>query len=239
MSYTYNSKELKRDSANIIVPFLADLFQPASVIDVGCGLGTWLSVFYENGITDILGIDGDYIDIESLRIPRKNFVSVDLENQLQIDRKYDLLICLEVAEHLSDFRAESFIREITQLSNIIIFSAAIPFQGGEGHLNEQYPEYWIKLFNKFGFRGDDILRPMFWNDCNINWWYRQNVLVFKRVQEEFNQDAISALISRELYESKVDYIKRLEDKIDKIVTGKEALKYYFKLWKRALKSWVK
>ncbi|MEM3896848.1 MAG: hypothetical protein QW763_06255, partial [Archaeoglobaceae archaeon] len=61
---------------------------------------------------------------------------------------------------------------------VVLFSAAIPFQGGVRHINEQWPEYWVKLFEKKSFVPIDYLRWQIWNIQDIEVWYRQNVLLF-------------------------------------------------------------
>ena len=63
----------------------------------------------------------------------------DLAQPLQIDRRFDLALSLEVAEHLPPECGSEFVQTLTDLSSVILFSAAIPFQGGTDHLNEQWP----------------------------------------------------------------------------------------------------
>ncbi len=176
-----------RQSAQEIVPLLVDLIRPKSVVDVGCGLGAWLSVFQEYGVRDILGIDGSLVDKNSLEIPKDKFLALDLETPLRLDRSFDLVLSLEVAEHLSPSCAEAFVESLVRLGPVILFSAAIPFQGkpnqgGTHHLNEQWPDYWAKLFNARGFRTVDFLREKFWHNEKIDWWYRQNILIFSRAE---------------------------------------------------------
>lgn len=165
-------------SAKIIVPMIVELVKPKSVVDVGCGRGEFLSVFWNLGIKDILGIDGDHVDKNKLLIPKEFFLPWDLEKPLKIDRQFDLAISLEVAEHLSPTSAEIFVTTLTELAPVVLFSAAIPFQGGVRHINEQWPEYWVKLFEKKSFVPIDYLRWQIWNIQDIEVWYRQNVLLF-------------------------------------------------------------
>lgn len=49
-------------SAQVVVPIAIELARPKSVVDVGCGDGTWLSVFRHLGVNDTLGLDGDYVN---------------------------------------------------------------------------------------------------------------------------------------------------------------------------------
>jgi SAM-dependent methyltransferase len=171
-------QEGSRKSAKEIIPLILELIQPQSVIDVGCGVGTWLSVFKEFGIKHCLGIDGDYIDKNMLQIPSEEFLSYDLKKPISIDKNFELVVSLEVAEHLPSECAETFIKSLTRLGEVILFSAAIPFQGGTGHLNEQWPEYWVQYFQKQGYLVVDYLRKKIWNNEKVEFWYAQNILIF-------------------------------------------------------------
>src|SRR5215467_13018648 len=124
-----------RRSASQIVPLVLELVQPKSVIDVGCGVGAWLSVFNECGVEDFYGLDGEYVDRNMLEIPHQRFLAVDLTKPIQLNRQFDLVVSLEVAEHLPDNCAEMFVDSLTKLGRVILFSAAIPHQGGTRHVN--------------------------------------------------------------------------------------------------------
>jgi SAM-dependent methyltransferase len=167
-----------RTSADLIVPMLVDLVRPQSVVDVGCGTGNWLRAFGDNGIGELRGFDGPWLDVAQLLIPREIFTHADLEKPVDAGRRFDLAISLEVAEHLSPSAAEGFVNSLTALSDVVVFSAAIPFQGGENHLNEQWPEYWEELFAKRGYVAIDCLRWRLWNEKSVHYWYRQNMLVY-------------------------------------------------------------
>lgn len=166
------------NAASRIVPNVLEIIQPTSVIDIGCATGEFLAVFREHGIEDILGIDGAYVPRSQLVIPQENFIPLDLNRPFTLDRTYDLVVCLETAEHLSPQSADDFIASLTLLASIILFSAAIPYQRGHGHLNEQWPEYWADLFKQHGFVPVDTLRRNIWHDREIPYWYRQNMLFF-------------------------------------------------------------
>ena len=166
-------------SAKIILSIVAGIL-PAikSAVDVGCGVGTWLSVLKENNITDILGIDGSWVEKELLEIPEYNFMQANLEEAVKVDRRFDLAISLEAAEHLHPGSAVKFVASLVGLSDFVLFSAAIPFQHGRHHINEQWPDYWAGLFEEHNYAVVDCIRKEIWNDKNIQIWYRQNILIF-------------------------------------------------------------
>lgn len=163
-------REGSQRSAAAVVPRVVERFEPHTVVDVGCGEGIWGKAFEDAGC-EVLGLDGHPEPI----IPAR---SVDLRETLPtFENRFDLAVCLEVAEHLPLERAASFIAELCGLSDTILFSAAVPGQGGTDHLNEQWPQYWVDLFNDNGFVVFDDLRWAIWEDERVSWWYRQNLLV--------------------------------------------------------------
>lgn len=169
-----------RASARRILPEVLALVKPTSIVDVGCGVGTWLVAAEQAGLSDYLGIDGDYVDVAQLEIPRERFVARDLQQPLQLDRQFDLVMSLEVAEHLPPDRADAFVASLTGLGPVVLFSAAIPHQNGNNHLNEQWPEYWADRFRARGYLAVDCVRSRVWNDPAVEPWYAQNTLLFVR-----------------------------------------------------------
>lgn len=169
-----------RMSAKEIVPLVLELIQPKHVIDIGCGVGTWLSVFKEHGVEDISGVDGEWVDKKLLQIPEEKFITSDMKKPFRIDKRFDLVISLEVAEHLPIEYAETFIDSLTQLGSAVLFSAAIPGQGGTYHINEQWPEYWVQYFQKRDYVVIDCIRKKIWQNANVDYWYAQNILLFVR-----------------------------------------------------------
>ncbi len=165
-------------SARVVVPLVAGLVQPRSVVDIGCGLGTWLKAFVEHGITDCLGLDGDYVDRSKLLIPAEKYRAADLAKPLELGRTFDLAVCLEVAEHLPPRHAIQLIRSLTALAPCVLFSAAAPGQGGTQHVNEQWPSYWRKMFSSVGYSRLDPIRPQIWRNRSVDWWYRQNIYLY-------------------------------------------------------------
>ena len=204
--YVHDTSIHHSKDAELIVPFIIKLFNPSSVVDVGCGLGHFLKAFIDAGIKDAAGVEGPWLDKTKLAIDKVNVVQIrNLEQPFDMGRRFDIVLCLEVAEHLNEDAAEQFVQILTSHSDIIIFSAAIPYQGGQNHVNEQWTEYWQELFNKHDYKMYDIIRPYIWNIQDIFWWYRQNIVVCIRsgADAKFRTDSINNYIHPELYLSKV------------------------------------
>jgi SAM-dependent methyltransferase len=167
-------------SAEKILGLLFEISKPNSVLDVGCGLGIWLSLAKSLGVTDVHGIEGPWLNPKQLRIDPASVTIQDLEKPFHLDRSFDLVISLEVAEHLPPKAAKTFIASLVSHGDIILFSAAIPYQSGRNHLNEQFPSYWADLFDQFDFIPIDFIRKQIWEDKRIFWWLRQNIMLFVR-----------------------------------------------------------
>jgi 2-polyprenyl-3-methyl-5-hydroxy-6-metoxy-1,4-benzoquinol methylase len=136
--YFYESQLIQsKKSANQILPIIEDWFSPSSIIDVGCGVGAWLEQWKQiNPEKEVTGYDADFVNESLLLIKPEEFVTTDLNETIKSSSKAELLMCLEVAEHLNEKRADSFISDLTSLSDVILFSAAIPGQEGTHHINE-------------------------------------------------------------------------------------------------------
>lgn len=165
-------------SAEEIVPLVLEYVQPRSVADVGCGIGTWLSVFKRHGVKEVLGMDGEYVDRNALQISAREFLPLDLREPFRAERCFDLVLSLEVAEHLPEACAETFIASLVGLGPLVLFSAAIPFQGGTNHRNAQWPDYWAQKFSRHGYAPIDCLRRRIWQNAKVEWWYAQNLMFY-------------------------------------------------------------
>lgn len=164
-------------SAAVVVPILMDLLAPNSVVDVGCGVGCWLEAFGRAGVTDRRGFDFSLPARATALVPEGVVEIRDLTRTITVDRRFDLALCLEVAEHLPIERAAELVRDLTRLADVVVFSAAVPGQGGNGHINEQWPSWWSRLFATEGFVTCDPIRPAVWSNDAVDYWYRQNCLV--------------------------------------------------------------
>lgn len=204
-------------SAEIMVPMVIDLVKPESVIDVGCGIGTWLSVYKSNGVRHILGLDGDYINRKSLEIDPSDFRATDLTGDFNVNHTFDLVQSLEVAEHLDRVFAEQFVARLVALGPVVLFSAAVPYQLGTHHVNEQFLPYWCELFAGHGYELIDCFRPEVWNNDKVEVCYRQNVVLFVasdriasdpvlRSAYEKSNKVLCSIIHPELFKPRVDRV---------------------------------
>lgn len=215
MSYVHLEIVHNTKSPSLILPILFEVFRPNSVLDVGTGLGTWLKVCKDLGVDEILGVDGKYVDMNKVVIPKENFLAHDLTDisSLKLDKKFDLAICLEVAEHLPSEHAQNLVNFLTKSSDVILFSAALPFQGGQGHINENYLSYWTEMFYALGYTLYDFIRPQIWEDDRIQWWYKQNIVLFSRINLHIPDTAPSfygkSIVHPDLYSSRMQSYKHL------------------------------
>jgi SAM-dependent methyltransferase len=215
-----------RHSAHVILSMLLKMFKPKSMLDVGCGLGTWLSVAREMGVREVNGIDGVWLDKTRLRVPADLVQVLDLEKPFDLGRRFDLVTCLEVAEHLDGSIARNFIASITAHTDVLLFSAAIPFQGGHHHVNEQWPDYWQALFQEKGYQPVDFIRERIWKDNSILWWLRQNILLFvndRSVQDNNSFRELSrstsplSMVHPEVYMLKMKAAQTVIDEHNKLI----------------------
>ncbi|MGB4775347.1 MAG: methyltransferase domain-containing protein [Daejeonella sp.] len=215
--YSIQSKS-SYNSAREVVPLILNLIQPNSIVDIGCGLGTWLKAFDELGVTDYIGVDGDYVKKDDLYIESSKFRINDISTTFELNRVFDLAISLEVGEHISEENSDVFVENICRHSKVVLFSAAIKFQGGTNHVNEQMQNYWVEKFMKLGYKASDVIRNKIWLNTIIQPHYRQNIILFihesvidkfqNKILEINGLDFCTSVVHPEVFMDKVDYKKQ-------------------------------
>jgi hypothetical protein len=167
-----------RNSARVVSSLLLDEMPIASLLDVGGGHGAWAREWLRAGVSEALVVDGSYVSSGQLVIPGRMFEAHDLSRPVDIGRRFDLVQSLEVAEHISSDAADTFIGNLVRHGDVVLFSAAVPHQGGEHHVNEQPPEYWRAKFAEHGYEAYDWLRPQLAERREVMPWYRYNCFLY-------------------------------------------------------------
>lgn len=175
--YAYNNR-VALTSARTVVPHVAALLAPGSVLDVGCGVGAWCQVWLENGADEVTGADGDYVERERLLIGTERFIAANLAQPFNAGARFDLVMSLEVAEHVPEAHADTFVANLIRHGDVVMFSAAVPGQGGEFHVNERPLGYWREKFAVHGYECFDPIRPLLRDDADVAPWYRFNTLLY-------------------------------------------------------------
>jgi SAM-dependent methyltransferase len=167
-------------SARVIVSHLARRLAPRSVLDVGCGRGAWLAAWAAQGATRLVGVDGPWNDGAAMAHPAIEFRAADLEAPPAPGERFDLAMSIEVVEHLSPAAGAAVVRTLAAAADAVLFSAAMPGQGGVHHVHERWPSHWAALFREHGFAPVDAVRPAVWGDARVMPWHRANAFVYLR-----------------------------------------------------------
>lgn len=251
--YIHDEEAHNLNDPRIILPLVVEILKPKNVVDIGCGIGTFLKVFKELGVEEVLGLDGPWVNKNLLRkyIADNEFQQVNLEQGFTLGKKYDLLVCLEVLEHLDEKYADTVVESLTKAGKYILFSAAVPGQMGQNHLNEQWIEYWSDKFEAKGYKTYDVLRPIFWNNKELARWYKQNMFLLTEEKnatavEQFKKlsdNSLKNLIHPEYYNLRVNEIKALQmqsqslaKELTQLKQGKMTFKNYLKLNAKYLRN---
>ncbi len=177
-----NQRAGSLESAKIVLDRLKPVLgEVRAALDVGCGAGGWLrslgEAFPDAGL---FGVDHPDVPAQQMFIDPANFSGRDLSEPFDLGRTFDIVLSLEVAEHVNPDRAEVFIDNLARHGDRIVFSAATPRQGGTGHVNEQWPSYWAEKFAARGYNRRDVIRPLIWDEDRVASWYKQNMMLYLR-----------------------------------------------------------
>jgi SAM-dependent methyltransferase len=209
---------------------------PITLLDVGCGTGTWLRAAADLGVLQVVGVDGVVVAESHLHVPRSNIEHCDLTASFDLGRRFDVVLCLEVAEHIPESAAATLISSIVGHSDKVLFSAACPGQPGQHHVNCQWPDYWQCLFNSHGFVCDDSIRWQIWEDSRIEPWYRQNIFWARHDPLKAGQEPrLRPVIHPELVESlsRTFVTKAVHKELQLIAAGSMRWSWYFAIPMRA------
>jgi SAM-dependent methyltransferase len=214
------------ESARSMLRILFDLYRPESVVDFGCGRGAWLAAARMLGSRRLTGLDGDWVEREELLHPDIDFIPTDFSAAADAaPGTFDLCISVEVAEHIEETHADDFVQRLCDSSPIVMFGAAVPGQGGVNHVNEQWQSYWARKFEMAGYGCFDVFRPAVWNLESVEWWYRQNTLLYVSTRDRTLEkerlkpfepkviDLVHPLMLASMTESEANRIQRLMERL--------------------------
>jgi hypothetical protein len=157
-------------SASVVVPALVSYLGCRSMVDLGSGQGEWVEAFAA------LGVDATGVDIAAPEPENRH----DLTVPLNLGRRFDLALSLEVGEHLPEPAADTLVDSAVTHADVVVFSAATVGQEGIGHINCQPHEYWHEKFAARGYVMSDPFRPVLAGDDRVSPWYRDNLFMYER-----------------------------------------------------------
>ena len=165
----------------LLADAVVELVEPKTAVDVGCGTGLVLTRLKERGV-EVTGIEGSRHAIELSGLGDR-VIKANLEREVPRLGTFDVCFCIEVAEHLPGRSASPLVNGLTDLSDVVVFTAAPPGQGGSHHVNEQPPSYWEERFGARGFardaEGEGMLKARI-ADIQEPAWMHQNLMLFRR-----------------------------------------------------------
>ena len=204
-----------------VLPIIGDI---GSVVDIGCGAGGWLRAFKERlPELEILGLDGGGVPEETLFIDPAHYRAADLTKPQDLGRKFDLAVTLEVIEHIPSDHTDAFVQTLSRSSDVVLFSAAVPRQGGTGHVNEQWPDYWISQMQAAGFVLHDVVRPLIWTLEDVRPWYKQNCFLFAKPERKLHLEGLEdwsgrAMVHPQLFAMKTE---TFAEKVRRVLAGRK------------------
>jgi len=175
-----NFYEIEREEgpfATRLAKWIDDTYEPLEVLDIGCGPGIYVRALIDQGINAI-GIDIDP------RIKNKEYIYQ--ESVFETKRKSELVICLEVAEHIAAIDSDALISSVVNCLKPgarLIWSAAKPGQGGVGHINCRPKEFWENKFLKAGLIRNETVETLMIDHIKNGYhmgWFIQNAMIFER-----------------------------------------------------------
>lgn len=172
--------DVTSNSARLILSFLQNFVRLDSMLELGCGEAHWSANALSLGTQTVCAVDGPWNNKERLNVASSQYIEAEINRNFNVPGKFDMAICLEVAEHVDMNFATKTVSILSEASDVVLFGAAIPYQGGFGHINEQWPSWWNEKFLLAGFRPYDVIRPKFWNHPDIHYWYKQNTILYIR-----------------------------------------------------------
>lgn len=156
---------------------LIEKFGMTNVVDFGCGMGDYIKRIMD------LGYKCEAYDGNPNTPSLTNGIGkvLDFSEKFNLNRKFDLVMSLEVGEHIPKEYENIYINNICNHSNnYILISWAIIGQSGDGHVNCQNNDYVIKEMDKNGFEYDELNSINLRNLTTNAWWFKNTIMFFKK-----------------------------------------------------------
>ena len=196
--YAHSRNVHGSEGPRVALPLILGESAPVSLLDIGCGIGTWMAAAMEAGINDVRGLDGVIAPAEELVVLPELIVKQDFREDWGLGRRFDVALCLEVAEHLDEETGDKLVASLCEHSDLVVFSAAAPYQDGDHHVNCQWPAHWQEKFNREGFACEDAIRWILWDNQRIEPWYRQNLFIARKSGEAGAEGRIKSVYHPEM-----------------------------------------
>lgn len=165
--------------AENLASWIHTYIKPQKVLDIGCGgTATYVEAMRSKGI-NAKGYDPNPMVRESDYVRQVSM--------FELNEVSDLVICLEVAEHIHFIQSDEIVSKLCSFlekGGSLIFSAAQPGQGGVGHINCQYPSFWEEKFlarpNIYRNRiAESTCREVVFRGPYMG-WFRNNFMIFSK-----------------------------------------------------------
>lgn len=174
--YESHTKYYEKGIPNF-VSFLNENVEFESFADLGCGSGAFCAPF--QATKDVLGVDFSVGAEKFNYLDPKNYLSADLSKPLNLNRTYDLVMSLEVWEHLLPECEQGYLDNIFALKpKTLIISCAPPGQWGRHHYTPRTGEEVVKIVSSRGYSLNQGLTEKFRTIKKLAGFYKKNTHVF-------------------------------------------------------------
>jgi hypothetical protein len=155
-----------------IIKKISELYEPIAVADLGCGDGWYCQQLKQKWKNTVIhGYEG-CVDMKTEGVYDDIFI-LDLSLKRYVGIKYDLVLCIEVGEHIPLEKEQTFLDNVKEFCDcFLVMSWALPKQGGRGHFNERPEDYIIEQMTKRGFFVDDSSTNELRDAATLKWLKR-------------------------------------------------------------------
>jgi hypothetical protein len=149
--------------------------QIETLVDFGCGMGDYVKKLIKNNFICEAYDGNPNTEVLTDGIGK----TLDLSEEINLNKKFDCVLSLEVGEHIPQIYEHNFVKNIcSHTKKFLIISWAIEGQAGNGHINCKNNDYIINIIEKYNFKYNQSWSQKL-RDCASNaWWFRNTIMVF-------------------------------------------------------------